>query len=211
MVVHLDLADELIAILLALNHRQQVGKTNDGIQRSTDFMTHVSDEGSLQAIAFLSLITGIDQGCLHMFLIVDTHGGSHYQRRHTFLIAIGHRSKTLLPIRLSCGTTSSLILLLVNHLAPRNQILKRGHHTLGIVRRQKIRDQIERRFCGCEIIIGSTTEIGIEGEGSFLSINMPCGQFHGLQHQIILNIILTHAIEFLQLLTDLEAIPILND
>ena len=80
-----------------------------------------------------------------------------------------------------------------------------------IKKAEGIRDQIERRFCGCEIIIGSTTEIGIEGEGSFLSINMPCGQFHGLQHQIILNIILTHAIEFLQLLTDLEAIPILND
>ena len=86
-VVFLNLRNELITILLALDNRQQIGKSYDGVERGSDLMTHVGKEGCLKAVALLSLVTCSDKRSLHLLLGIDTERGTHHSGRITILIA----------------------------------------------------------------------------------------------------------------------------
>ena len=86
-VIFLNLRDKLITILLALDNRQQIGKSHDGIKRGSDLMTHVGKEGSLKAVALLSLVTCCDKRSLHLLLGIDTYRCAYHSGRITILIA----------------------------------------------------------------------------------------------------------------------------
>ena len=174
-------------------------------------MPHIRQKGSLQPVTFLCPVTGIDKGRFHMFLLVDTHRGTHNLRGHAIGIAISHHGKTLFPIDLSRGHTLGLILLVVEHRTSRDHILQSRHHALRVIRHKQIRQKVERGLNSRIIIINSLTEISIESKGTRLTIDMPCGQLHGLQYKIILNIVLTNLIQLQQLLTDFFPVAILKN
>ena len=51
-------------------------KTDNGIERSTDFMTHIGQKSRLQAVQMFCLILGDPQFLLYLFLMVDIHTGN---------------------------------------------------------------------------------------------------------------------------------------
>ena len=130
MVVVLNLLNQLVTVFLTLHDRQKVGKAHDSIQRCTDLMTHIGKEGSLQTVALLCFVTGINQIGLHLLLFVDAKRCSYNRRRVTILIARRYRGVTLLPIH---GVIQlHTIGLMIGVAAPGENILKRNFHTLHV-------------------------------------------------------------------------------
>ena len=61
LVVVFDNADELLFLLLVVGIGEQIGESDNGIKRSTYFMTHVGEECRFQPVRLACLFLGKNQ------------------------------------------------------------------------------------------------------------------------------------------------------
>ena len=210
MVVHLNLRDQLCPVFLTLHNRQQVGKAHNGIERRADLMAHVSQEGRLQAVTLLGLVTRVDQCRLHVLALIDTHRRPDELGRLPLGIAVGDHRKALLPVHLARIGALGLILLVVEHAATRHEVVECRHHALGIVGQQHIGQELQRRLHGREVV-DTFAEVGVEHQRPLADVHMPRRQLHHLQHQVVLDVVLAHLVQLRQLLPEPDALPVLHD
>ena len=200
----------MVTILLALNHRQQVGKTYNGIERRTDFVTHVCQEGGLQAVALLGLVTGSNQVGLHLLLRIDTHRGSYDTGRIAIHIAGSNGTITLLPIVQGTLTQFYTIHLVIRRRGTGTDFIDGHPHTLGIGPIDDIGEIFDREFGRTHQATFVITEIGIYIKHLGRHIDMPRTELHGLEHKLGLDIVLAHLFELDQLGLELTTSATLN-
>lgn len=197
-VVGLYLGDKLVAVFLALHHGQQVGKADDGIEGGAYLVTHIGQEGRLQAIALLGLVTGCNEGGLEFLAGIDALGCAHYLLGLAVGIALHDGGIALLPIGRAIGHVDA-VLLMIGVGTPLDEVdegLADPVYIGSVDGRKRIEEGLV--LVG-HIAGGAVTEIVLIDKGAGGGIVSPHGDAHGLEYELVLDIVLPHLLHLGQL------------
>ena len=157
LVIVLDLCNELATFLLCLYDWQQVSKTDNGIQRSTYFMTHIGQEGSLQTVTLLSLIPGSHKRSHQFFALIDTLGSADDLCRLTLGITVNDGSIAFFPVIDTRCLIQHLILLMIEISPSLTYIFESPVHMIHICRSDHSQRFLKVLVDGRHIVITPVT------------------------------------------------------
>ena len=173
-------------------------------------MPHIREEGCLQSIALLGLITSENQSILHILSTVYTHGSTHYLQGIPLTIALSDSRITLLPVRLARDERFDLILL-IKHIRFAYTYLVKSLSHLGLVIGEKLEyPVIDIGISLWKVVACIFPVVIVESHRPHLGINMPGGQTHGFQDKLIFHITLHHLTDFRQIILQLPPLFILT-
>ena len=212
LVVLLYQTDKLLTLSIILNIRQHAGEADDGIQRGTDFVTHVGNESRLQTVTLLCPRQSLLQGELQLLTTVDALGGTHDEQRLAIDIALGNDGIALFPVGLRRVLHHDTVLLVVAVTDTCTELVHRLVDTDSILLDKHGRILPKRATLDAHSLVLTLLAIVLVIiELARLSIDMPDGETHGLQHEVELHVLLLLLIELLQFLLKLVSRTTLPD
>ena len=107
-------------------------------------MTHIGQEGRLQAVALLGFVTGTNKSLFQLFPAVDAHRGAQDSRGVAFLVALDDGAVAFFPIGKSCDTGLHLILLMIGGATTCTEVVEGYTHTLTIGSAHHGHDDLDR-------------------------------------------------------------------
>ena len=161
-------------------------------------MTHISQEGGLQAVALLSLISGCHQRALQFLTLVNALRGSDDLRRLALGITVDDGGVTLFPIGDTCCLVYDLIFLMVEVCPSFCHIIEGAFHMFHISRGKDSKRVLEVLVCGWHIIIYAIAVVFLKNKRTSLGIITPHGYLHGLKDEVVLDVTSPDLVEFLQ-------------
>ena len=161
-------------------------------------MTHISQEGGLQTVAFLSFVPSCHQRALQFLTLIDTLGGTHNLRRLTIGITVDDSSVALLPMGDTHSLVHHLILLMVDVRPSLNDILEGIIHTLYVTRGNESQHILKALICGWHEIIHTITVVFLKNKRTSFGIITPYSNLHGLKDKVVLDVTSSDLVEFLQ-------------